>query len=58
MVLELALDDLGLVANAGSLNPIDVLVIGSQDGLQLQLEGVRHSDVIIFFYLLNNQVFA
>jgi hypothetical protein len=33
LVLELALDYLGLVANASALNPIDVLVIGSQDPL-------------------------
>jgi hypothetical protein len=55
LVLELAIDDLGLMANTGALNPMDVLVIGSQDGLQLLLEGVRHSDVIIFFYLLNKK---
>jgi hypothetical protein len=43
LVLELALDDLGLVATAGSLNPHwhDVLVIGGQDSLQLQRERVR-----------------
>jgi hypothetical protein len=37
---------------------IDVLVIRSQDCLQLLLEGVRHSDVIIFFYLLNHRIFT
>ena len=43
LVLELALDDLGLVATAGSLNPHwhDVLVIGGQDSLQLRRERVR-----------------
>ncbi len=41
MVLKLALDDLGLGAAAGSLNPVDVLIIGGQDGLHLLLEGVR-----------------
>ncbi len=30
-----------LGATTGALNPIDVLVIGAQDGLQLRLEGVR-----------------
>jgi hypothetical protein len=37
LVLELALDDLGLGATAGALNPLDVLVIlvGCQDCLQL-----------------------
>ncbi len=35
LVLKIALDDLGLGATAGALNPIDVHVIGSQDGLQL-----------------------
>jgi hypothetical protein len=29
------------IANVPALNPLDVLVIGGQDGLQLQLEGVR-----------------
>ena len=32
MVLELALDDLGLGATAGVHNPHDVLVIGGQNG--------------------------
>ena len=41
LVLNLALDDLSLGATAGSLNPLDVLVKGGQDGLQLRLEGVR-----------------
>ncbi len=40
-VLELALDHLGLGATAGAHNPLDILVIGSQDGLQLQCEGVK-----------------
>jgi hypothetical protein len=37
--LELALDDLGLGATAGALNPLDVLVIlvGCQDCFKLQL---------------------
>ncbi len=39
-VLELALDDLGLGATAGAHKPLDVLVIGGQDGLQLR-QGVR-----------------
>ena len=33
LVLESALDYPGLVATAGALNPLDVLVIGGQDGL-------------------------
>ncbi len=41
LVLESALDYPGLVATAGALNHLDVLAIGGQDGLQLQLEGVR-----------------
>jgi hypothetical protein len=41
LVLELALDDLGLGATAGAHNPLDILVIGVQDGLQLRREGVR-----------------
>ncbi len=41
MILELALDDLGLGATAGARNLLDVLVIGSQDGLQLRQESVR-----------------
>ncbi len=49
LVLESALDYPGLVATAGALNPLDVLVIGGQDGLQLQLEGVRpHFGVCIY----------
>ncbi len=40
-VLELALDHLGLGATAGSHNPLDILVIGCQDCLQLLCEGVR-----------------
>ncbi len=34
-VLELALDHPGLGATAGAHNPLDLLVIGGQDGLQL-----------------------
>ena len=49
LVLELALDYLGLAATAGAENPLDVLVIGGQDGLQLPLEGVRlHFGVCIY----------
>ncbi len=49
LVLESALDYPGLVATAGALNPLDVLVIGGQDCLQLQLEGVRlHFGVCIY----------
>jgi hypothetical protein len=42
LVLESALDDLGLGATAGALNPLDVLVIlvGCQDRLQPRLAGV------------------
>ncbi len=53
LVLESALDYPGLVATAGALNPRDVLVIGIQDGLQLQLEGVRlHFGVCIYHQAL------
>jgi hypothetical protein len=38
LVLELALDDLGLGATTCVMNPIDVLTIGSQDSLQLLLK--------------------
>ena len=49
LVLESALDDLDLGATAGALNPLDVLVKGCQDGLQLQLEGVRlHFGIYIY----------
>ncbi len=41
MVLKSALDYLGLGASTGALNPLDVLVIGCQDCLQLLLEGNR-----------------
>jgi hypothetical protein len=58
LVLKLALDYFGLGAATGVLNPIDVLIVGCQDGLQLQLEGIWHSNVIIFFYLLNNKIFT
>ncbi len=41
------------MATAGALNPLDVLIIGGQDGLQLQLEGVRlHFGVIIYHFAL------
>ena len=36
LVLELALDHLGLVATAGAHNRLDILVIGCQDVLQLR----------------------
>jgi hypothetical protein len=46
LVLELALDYLGLGVTAGNLNPLDVLITGCQDCLQLRLEGVRlHFDI-------------
>ncbi len=49
LIHESALDYPGLVATASALNPLDVLVIGGQDGLQLQLEGVRlHFGVCIY----------
>ena len=49
LVRESALDDLDLGATAGALNPLDVLVKGCQDGLQLQLEGVRlHFGIYIY----------
>ncbi len=49
LVLESAFDYPGLVATTGSLNPLDVHVIGGQDCLQLQLEGVRlHFGVCIY----------
>jgi hypothetical protein len=35
LVLSLALDHLGLGATCGAHNPLDILVKGSQDGLQL-----------------------
>ncbi len=41
LVLELALDHLGLGATAGAHNPLDILVKGCHDGLQLRREGVR-----------------
>jgi hypothetical protein len=37
LVLESALDNPGLVATSGSLSPLDVLVTGGQDCLQLLL---------------------
>ncbi len=46
LVFKLVLDDLGLGATAGALNPLDVLVIGCQDCLHLLLEGVRFHFVI------------
>jgi hypothetical protein len=57
LVLEHELDDLGLWATAGTLNPIDVLVIDGQDCLQLLLGG-RNFDMILFFDLLNNEIFT
>ena len=49
LVLESGLEDLGLGATAGALHPLDVLVKGCQDGLQLQLEGVRlHFGIYIY----------
>jgi hypothetical protein len=48
LVLESALDDLGLGATAGAVNSHDVDVIGRQGGLQLRLEGVRsHGGVYV-----------
>ena len=53
LVLELALEDLGLGATAGALDPLDVLVKGCQDGLQLRLEGVRlHFGIYIYHLAL------
>ncbi len=48
LVLELALDDLGLGATAGALNPLDVLVIlvGCQDYLQLRVCYLKESGFI------------
>ncbi len=51
LVLESVLDDLGLGAIDGALNPLDVLVIlvGCQDCLQLRLQGVRlHLGICIY----------
>ena len=53
LVLESALEDLGhgatVGATDGALNPLDVLVKGCQDGLQLRLEGVRlHFGIYIY----------
>ncbi len=42
-VLELALDHQGLGATAGAHNPLDLLVIGGQDGLQLWRERCQAS---------------
>ena len=50
LVLESALEDLGLGATAGALNPLDVLVKDCQDGLQLRLEGVRHHFGIYIYH--------
>ena len=53
LVLELALDDLGLGATACALNPLDVLVIliGCHDCLRL--EGVRlHLGIYIYHHAL------
>jgi hypothetical protein len=53
LVLELALDDLGLGATTGALNPIDVLIIVCQDCLQLLLEEVRlHFGIHIYHHTL------
>ena len=41
LVLKLALDHLGLGATAGAHNPLDILILGGHDGLQLRREGVR-----------------
>ncbi len=48
LVLELALDDLGLGATAGALNPLDVLVmlVGCQDYLQLRVCYLKESGFI------------
>jgi hypothetical protein len=48
LVLELALDNLGLGATAGALNPLDVLVIlvGCQDCLQLLVCCLKESGFI------------
>jgi hypothetical protein len=48
LVLELALDYLGLGATAGALNPLDVLVIlvGCQDCLQLRVCYLKESGFI------------
>ena len=53
LVLESSLEDLGLGATvgatAGALNPLDFLVKGCQDCLQLRLEGVRlHFGIYIY----------
>jgi hypothetical protein len=41
LVLELAFESVWLPWSCCALNPLDILIIGGQDGLQLQLEGVR-----------------
>ena len=47
LVLEFALDDLGLGATAGAHNPLDVLVIGGQDILNGELRlSVEHAQVL------------
>ncbi len=49
LVLESALDCLDLGATTGAQNPLDVLIIGCQDCLQLLLEGVRlHFRIYIY----------
>jgi hypothetical protein len=54
LVFESALDDLGLRATAGTLNPLDVLVIlvrlsGLVATASLRFEGVRlHFDIYIY----------
>ncbi len=44
-VLKLVPDRLGLGATTGAHNPLDIIVIGSHNGLQLQHEAVRPSMV-------------
>ena len=48
LVLELALDNFGLGATAGALNPLDILVIlvGCQDFLQLRVCYLKESGFI------------
>ena len=49
LVLELALDDLGLGATAGALNPLDdvlVILVGCQDCLQLRVCYLKESGFI------------
>ncbi len=49
LVLELALDDIGLGATAGALNPLDdvlVILVGCQDCLQLLVFYLKESGFI------------